>query len=180
MNCPRCKTVVTQQDKYCPSCGLPLEAARAGGASPKKPAGKSKAYEEASTQLLDVDEFRKYMADERSKSGPGAAPTPAQGMAASANLSRGGNLAGDVPPSAAPARNLAGPPAAENPDLVATRLATPVKPPAPRPESVSPMASRPTADMSDSFPAPKNNTTVVIAAVVAVIAVALLAYKFLM
>ncbi len=60
MNCPRCQASVTAQDKYCPTCGLALEAARKGGA--KKPPKRE--YEEASTQLVDVDEFRKYMAKE--------------------------------------------------------------------------------------------------------------------
>jgi len=117
MNCPRCKTNVTQQDKYCPSCGLPLGTARKGG--PKKPAVK-KAYEEASTQLVDVDEFKKYMNDEKAKApvggkgadpdaGPKLATGTGRGSAASQNLavSPGGNPSAPLSGDSAPDLELA-------------------------------------------------------------------------
>ncbi|MFM7204712.1 MAG: zinc-ribbon domain-containing protein [Myxococcota bacterium] len=84
MNCPRCNADVTAQDKFCPSCGYPMETSKPGGG--KKP--NKRAYEEASTQLVDVDEFRKYMAEEKNKvnlAGADAAPAePAAEPAASA------------------------------------------------------------------------------------------------
>lgn len=103
MNCPRCNAEVTQQDKYCPSCGYPLMEGKKESA--KKPV--KRAYEEASTQLVDVDEFRKYMADEKNKvnlagDAPAAPPSanlaaPARSNLASAgNLASGGNLADEA------------------------------------------------------------------------------------
>ncbi len=91
MNCPRCQASVTPQDKYCPTCGLALEAAKKGGA--KRPPRRE--YEEASTQLVDVDEFRKYMAREG-----------AEGAESDAALPGSTNLAGA---GSKPVQNLAGP-----------------------------------------------------------------------
>ena len=120
MNCPRCKTPVTSQDKYCPSCGLPLEAARAAGPG-KKPTIK-KAYEEASTQLVDVDAFRKFIAEEKaaskgekresteSLSSP-AAPPAAKQMPVSNLAAMGGGTKAEPdasPPSSASGDALSG------------------------------------------------------------------------
>lgn len=142
MNCPRCNTDVTQQDKYCPSCGLPLEAARAGGGA-KKP-GVKKAYEEASTQLVDVDEFKKYMADEKTKSAAPAAGPPVSPSAAGMNLASGGNLAGAKPSQT---RNIT--PLGEGAGRSQDRITVPLQ----TPGNLSPAASRGDEDSIAQQPA---------------------------
>ena len=98
MKCPRCAAAVTRQDKYCPSCGLALEAAQKTGGA-KKPVIKE--YEEASTQLVDVDEFRKYMAREGEEPEPAEVPKPAPNLAVAEASSRVTSLASPDNPGAA-------------------------------------------------------------------------------
>lgn len=101
MNCPRCSAEVTPQDKYCPSCGFTLEQAGKGGHH-RKPVKRS--YEEASTQVVDVDEFRKYMQAEKAQTGAPAAEAegaaPKAAAAAAPAPAPKAAVAGDLNPSA--------------------------------------------------------------------------------
>lgn len=107
MSCPRCSAETTPQDKYCPSCGFTLEQAGKAGHH-RKPVKRS--YEEASTQVVDVDEFRKYMQAEKAQAGapsaqaeastPAAASAPVASAPPVAASAAKPQLAGDLNPSA--------------------------------------------------------------------------------